>query len=100
MDSGRSVASGGRSGAHTGVDPALGPVVEAADGGASANGRLPRAMSSREPAVVRPRDAAPGLVAVVGQTRSAFSSAEQQVSTIRRVTTYGSTFALGRRSSM
>ncbi|GGW31266.1 hypothetical protein GCM10010381_14810 [Streptomyces xantholiticus] len=34
------------------------------------------------------------------QTWPAFSSAEQQVSTSRRVTTYGSTLALGRRSSM
>jgi hypothetical protein len=34
------------------------------------------------------------------QTRPAFSSAVQQVSTISRVTTYGSTLAFGRRSSM
>lgn len=34
------------------------------------------------------------------QTWSAFSSAVQQVSTISRVTTYGSTLAFGRRSSM
>ncbi|GGY39958.1 hypothetical protein GCM10010384_53660 [Streptomyces djakartensis] len=34
------------------------------------------------------------------QTWPAFSSAEQQVSTSRRVTTYGSTLAFGRRSSM
>nr|GGW26858.1 hypothetical protein GCM10010350_07500 [Streptomyces galilaeus] len=34
------------------------------------------------------------------QTWPAFSSAEQQVSTIRRVTRYGSTLAFGRRSSM
>ncbi len=34
------------------------------------------------------------------QTWPAFSSAVQQVSTSRRVTTYGSTLALGRRSSM
>ncbi len=34
------------------------------------------------------------------QTWPAFSRAEQQVLTIRRVTTYGSTFAFGRRSSM
>lgn len=34
------------------------------------------------------------------QAWSAFSSAAQQVSTISRVTTYGSTLALGRRSSM
>ncbi|CAL9447384.1 hypothetical protein SUDANB180_02375 [Streptomyces sp. enrichment culture] len=34
------------------------------------------------------------------QTWPAFSSAVQQVSTSRRVTTYGSTFAFGRRSSM
>lgn len=35
-----------------------------------------------------------------GQTRPSFSRAVQQVSVIRRVTTYGSTFAFGRRSSM
>ena len=34
------------------------------------------------------------------QTCPAFSSAEQQVSTISRVTTYGSTLAFGPRSSM
>jgi hypothetical protein len=34
------------------------------------------------------------------QARPAFSSAVPQVSTISRVTTYGSTFAFGRRSSM
>ncbi|AWZ09524.1 hypothetical protein DRB89_39470 [Streptomyces sp. ICC4] len=34
------------------------------------------------------------------QTRPSFSRAVQQVSVIRRVTTYGSTFAFGRRSSM
>ncbi len=34
------------------------------------------------------------------QTWPAFSSAVQQVSTSRRVTTYGSTLAFGRRSSM
>jgi hypothetical protein len=34
------------------------------------------------------------------QTCPAFARAEQQVLTIRRVTTYGSTFAFGRRSSM
>lgn len=37
---------------------------------------------------------------VLAQTWPAFSSAEQQVSTSRRVTVYGSTLAFGRRSSM
>ena len=41
-----------------------------------------------------------GSGARADQTWSAFSSAEQQVLTSRRVTTYGSTFAFGRRSSM
>ena len=35
-----------------------------------------------------------------GQAWPAFSRAEQQVPISRRVTTYGSTFAFGRRSSM
>ncbi|GAA1604607.1 hypothetical protein GCM10009731_65480 [Streptomyces globosus] len=35
-----------------------------------------------------------------GQTRPSFSRPVQQVSVIRRVTTYGSTLAFGRRSSM
>lgn len=51
--------------------------------------------------VPRPFDRPGGTTGTPGrQTRSACSRAVQQVSTMSRVTTYGSTLALGRRSSM
>ena len=53
-----------------------------------------RRRGAREPA------GAPSCRSRWDQTWPAFSSAVQQVSTISRVTTYGSTLAFGRRSSM
>lgn len=59
-------------------------------------GRRPHAEGAAAGPAVAPQLRVPGS----GQTCPAFSSAEQQVSTMSRVTTYGSTFAFGRRSSM
>lgn len=63
-------------------------------------GRVP--YSGRAPGTRRsPGNAVfPGDRPVVRQTWPAFSSAAQQVPVIRRATTYGSTLAFGRRSSM
>ncbi|GAA3989201.1 hypothetical protein GCM10022384_41430 [Streptomyces marokkonensis] len=78
--------------------------------GAARNARLPTAEARRPSgAKGRPPSREGASTVVVDapvresgpvQTWPAFSSAVQQVSTIRRVTTYGSTLAFGRRSSM
>jgi hypothetical protein len=60
-----------------------------------------RHMPGPAPATHSPHGVARRLLCpVVDQTWPAFSRAAQQVLIIRRVTTYGSTFAFGRRSSM
>ncbi len=76
---------------------------------AAAHAAVTQAAAAHAAAAGTRREGAPAVAVTAGapsepgggdQTWPAFSSAVQQVSTSRRVTTYGSTLAFGRRSSM